>query len=233
MVNKPIEVRPNCLGGESLYISSGATFDENSARLLQPFHDVLTHHYLAIFRQPGVYLQWLARRARIEEMKTWLLAMADTAQCELQLHQGTFGTTTQKDIMVRCPLKSHHDGITFRLSQNQPLHDLPPPLQDVYELIDGILEIGAFEAGGLARLSALRLDASSFPTAPTDSRLDLNKAWWFYQVDNGDRLLALDDEVYRFRHEDGSVRKIGNLHDTIRSYFDSFTTGKRWAIPYG
>lgn len=230
MMNKPIEVRPNCLGGESLSISSGATFDETSARQLQPFYEILTDHYLAIFRQPRDYLQWLARRARIEEMKTWLLAMADTAQCELQLHQATFGTSTQKDIMVRCPLKSQRDGITFRLSQNQPLHDLPPPLQDVYELIDGIVEIGAFEAGGFARLSDLRFDASSFPTPPTDSRLDLNRAWWFYQVDNGDQLLTLDDEVYRFRYEDGSVQKVGNLHDTIRSYFDSLTTRKRWAI---
>jgi|JI9StandDraft_1071089.scaffolds.fasta_scaffold03065_9 hypothetical protein len=49
-------------------------------------------------------------------------------------------------------------------------------------------------------------------------------------MDNGDQLLTLDDDVYRFQHENRSVRMVGNLHDIIRSYFDSLTTGKRWAI---
>lgn len=224
MNEKPYEVQINNFGGESIYVPPGTDLKT----IPTTFLDMLSDHHAAIYLYPREYLNWLARRARLPGMKSWLTAMAAAERCGLYLHRAELGPSLQTDVIVRGFLGRQKRYIDFRLSSNKPLFFLPPPLQDAYELIDGTVEGNAFEASGFNRFSLLRFDASSLPNVDRALAIELDTASWFYSIANGDQIIAVKDKAVWFSHEDSSFVEIGNLLDVVDSYFVSILTGAKW-----
>ena len=227
MTNPPYHIRRNSLGGETLCLPTGSDFQALPMTFLEPFAKILTPHHVSIHRNTREYLTWLARRARINSLRSWLLAMASTAQCELRFHQVSLGPSVQRDVTVRCFCDEGKRFHEFRLSVHQPLFDLPTALQDVYELIDGTIESDCFEAGGLNPFSQLRYadDSYAYDSDAIPAGEDIS---WFYTANNGDQLFTREAEVYWYYHEDSSVKRVGDLTDVIDSYFTSLLTGSDW-----
>ncbi|WP_164103826.1 hypothetical protein [Candidatus Laterigemmans baculatus] len=224
------EVHSNALGGESLYLSPGADLQTVPSSFLK----LLTVHHAAIYRYPREYFNWLARRARLSGMKAWLSTMAAADRCGLYLHRAEMGRTLQTDVTVRGFLAGPRGFSDFRLSSSMPLFELPTPLQDVYELIDGTVEGNAFEAGGFERFSSLRFDASSFAIVNSHLVPDLGRTLCFYSTGNGDHLIAANDKAFWFLHENSSLVEAGNLAEVVDSYFMSLLSGSTWLRdPYG
>ena len=224
MNEQQYEVQINDLGGESIYVPPGTDLKTIPSNFLE----LLSNHHAAIYEYPREYLSWLARRARLPGMKTWLSAMAAAERCGLYLHRAELGPTLQTDVIVRSFLCGRKGYIDFRLSSNKPLFHLPPPLQDVYELIDGTVEGNAFEASGFNRFALLRFDASSLPNVDRALAIELDTASWFFSTANGDQIFAVKDKAVWFLHEDSSFVEIGNLLEVVDSYFVSNLTGAKW-----
>ncbi len=110
----------NFLGGQSFYLPPGLDLRSAAASVLEGFRDLLTDHHFAVYSKRRSYLSWLARRARIPGMREWLLAMADAGQCGMFFHSAeVMQQSMQRDVIIRCFLRSGLRPCGFRLSTNK------------------------------------------------------------------------------------------------------------------
>ncbi len=167
-------------------------------------------------------------------MREWLLAMADAGQCGMFFHSAeVMQQTMQRDIVIRCFLRSGLRPCGFRLSTNKSLCDIPVELQDVYELIDGTTEgdAEAFEPGGIESLIGTGLFSADCPGSTVSSDKRFEDAYSFFTDPCGNQVFNHDGNAYWLCHEDFAVTSAGSLDNFLNSYFRSFLSFGRLEPP--
>ena len=223
MENTSWKILPNGLGGESLYISSGADI----SGIPSSFQKIITDEHAAILANPSDYLSSLAKRSRLAGMQQWFTTMANANRCGLIIHTAVMPTgNVQTAIAIRGLLPSPKGYSDFLMASGLPVDHFPDALKSVYELIDGTSEAGGFASGGLDYPH--NFDFSDYPLDDTSHLLNLDNALVFYTTDCGDVLCADGNKVFWFRHEDCRFIQVGDLEEIVASYFTSDLAGSEW-----
>jgi hypothetical protein len=188
---------------------------EDLESLPAEFQAIVTEPYRQAFRDPRGTLASLAGRAKLGGMRSWLDALLESNRCVLQLYRGSDWSEQAMAGFVTSGGKPSD----FRLASGHPTAHLPPPLDNIYELIDGDGSPTKFSCGGLDSLP-LGMDISSWgPFTGYQATSDLDRAIAFFPLGNGDAYFADQGRAILFEHETRVLTDEGDLHEFLDRFF--------------
>ncbi|MGA2259767.1 MAG: hypothetical protein ABSG53_34250 [Thermoguttaceae bacterium] len=245
-----LEIKQNILGGQSLWISPRADLSD----VPSPYRELLRDEHRHAFTNAAAYFGQLAETCELDGMKQWLAEIAKSGRCGLQVHMADMFGSHQEDVLVRGFLPSGPEEFTdFRIQTfmggsprisdpldsesemlvrsfgQQDVASLPDPLRMMYELIDGTVDSGFGEAGGINSIGDLyyRYVAGGLPieegTPP-----ELLESPIFYGNPCGDTLVACGGKAYWYLHEICGFREAGELFAVVSGYFHAILDGREW-----
>ena len=245
-----LEIKQNILGGQSLWILPGADL----SNVPSPYRELLRDEHREAFNNTTAFFGNLAETCELDGMKQWLTEIANSGRCVLQVHIADMFGNRQEDVIVRGLLPSRPEEFTdFRIQTfmggspriSDPLDSesemllrsfgrrdvarLPDPLRMLYELIDGTVESGFGEAGGINSIGELYFDyiASGLPVEE-GTPPELLKSPIFYRNPCGDTLVACGGKAYWYLHEICGFREAGELFDVVSGYFHAILNVREW-----
>jgi hypothetical protein len=215
-----IIIEANDMDGKSIHVGSLADLAEVPA----DHRKLVSREERAALTDSSGYFHDLARRAKSLLLRRWLKMLADCKSRILELHTSSL-PGFEPDVFFRFFLDNDSSpGVRLRSAKTIPA--LPPPLAEVYELIDGINHHGFGMAGEL--MSAA--DIAPFPRTEIwlseTNTADPETCMLFYSSLNGDMLgFQLPDRAMWYVHEVGELRPAGSLHSLVERYFQELIQG--------
>jgi hypothetical protein len=243
-----LEVKQNILGGQSLWISPGADL----ADVPSPYRELIQDEHREAFSNTTAYFKHLAGSCDLDGMKQWLAEIAAVGRCGLQIHRVEMFGSRQEDVLVRVISPKFRCHSSFRLQTfmgrnphilglpntesefvrafgRQQVSLLPDPLRMMFELIDGTVEMEAWQAGGINSIADLYFGyiESQLPIEEGTSP-ELLESPIFYTNPCGDTLVACGDKAYWYLHEICGFREAGELSEVVSGYFHEIMRHREW-----
>jgi hypothetical protein len=211
----------NAFNCDSLFVPAGTS----CAQIPMPYRDAVGEDELAYLSDPTITLNNLAAQSKWVPIQKWLLAIARSKNLGLIIHYAEIDDFHQTDVTVCGSVFPSFRFANFRLPIKAQLDDLPYPLNELYQVTNGILnERDAFLTSQFLALDELYFNFQM----DTDQPIDMGKALTFYRSDTGDYCIANGEDAWAFTHENRHVKKIGKLSTLLDSYFEAELSGGRW-----
>jgi|SRR5215469_2729762 len=215
-----LQARENAMGGESVYLFT----KEELSKVPASHRPLVGPEERAALRDVRGYFGRLAAAARLPALRWWLAMLSRCDDPVLELHTaGLEGV--EGEALFRFYLYNGSSPAVGLRSGACP-EELPPPLDDVYRLIDGTNHFGFGMAGGLGRAGESVSVAETGVWLSETNAIDPATCQPFYSTRGGDMLCyRLPDQAVWYTGETGMLREAGSLHALVERYFRGLLRG--------
>ncbi len=215
-----VEIEDNEMEGKSVII----TDKEDLPSVPKSHRKLVGPEELAALDDVPGYFQGLAKKTSVSYLCKFLAMLAGCEAWWLELHTTTL-CKGGDEAMFRLFFEADIS-FTVTLQSSGAANDLPPPLKEVYTLINGTNHPGFGYAGGLARLRDIEPMSKSGMWLSEENQLDAGTCFVFYNTFCGDSLCyQLPDQAVWYKHETGALEQAGSLELMVKKYFTGLCKG--------